>query len=80
MKSKPSKKDKTMNLQQFEQLLKNHDWSYMMSEDSRYYRKGQQERDEIYKAIDEYGDEFRKLYEQYNAKFGVWQNQQKDIT
>ena len=69
-----------MNLNQFEELLKNHDWTYMMSDDSRYYRRGKQERDEIYKAIDEYGDEFRKLYEQYNAKFGVWQNQQKDIT
>ena len=79
MKSKPSKKDKTMNLEQFEQLLKNHDWTYAMSDDSRYYRRGQQQWFEIRDAIEKNGEEFQKLYDQYNAKFGVWQNQQKEI-
>jgi len=27
-------------LQQLEQMLRTHDWYYMMSEDSRYYRRG----------------------------------------
>ena len=64
-------KDKTMNLEQFEELLKNHDWTYAMSDDSRYYRRGQQQWFEIRDAIEKNGEEFQKLYDQYNGKFGV---------
>ena len=64
-------KDKTMNLEQFEQLLKNHDWSYQMSEDSYYYRRGQQQWFEIRDAMNAGGEAFEKLYLQYREKFGV---------
>ena len=72
-------KDKTMNLEQFEQLLKAHDWSYMMSEDSYYYRRGQQQDKEIHEIIAQNGEEYQNLYNQYRDKFGVWQKQQKEI-
>ena len=58
-----------MNLEQFEQLLKDHDWSYMMSDDPYYYRKGQQEYNEIHDIIAKNGEEYQSLYNQYNAKF-----------
>ena len=65
-----------MNIQQFEELLKNHDWTYMMSEDSRYYRRGQKQLKEIEEAIaqageSEWGEEYQNLYNQYRNKFGV---------
>jgi hypothetical protein len=60
-----------MNLEQFEQLLKNHDWTYMMSDDSRYYRKGQMQLKEIDEAIAQNGEEFQNLYNRYKAEFGV---------
>lgn len=60
-----------MNIQQFEELLKNHDWTYMMSEDSRYYRRGQNQLKEIDEAIVQGGEEYQKLYKKYRDKFGV---------
>lgn len=60
-----------MNLEQFEQLLKDHDWSYMMSEDSYYYRRGQQQDKEIQDVIANHGEEYQSLYNQYRNKFGV---------
>ena len=42
-----------LSINQFEELLKNHDWSYQMSEDSRYYRRGQMQLKEIESAIAE---------------------------
>ena len=68
-----------MNIQQFEELLKNHDWTYVMSEDSRYYRRGQNQLKEIEEVIaqageSEWGEEYQNLYNQYRNKFGVWQN------
>jgi len=69
-----------MNLEQFEQLLKDHDWSYMMSDDSRYYRRGQMQWFDISDAMKQGGESFEKLYLEYRDKFGVWQKQQKEIT
>ena len=60
-----------MNLKQFEQLLKAHDWSYMMSEDSYYYRRGQQQDKEIQDVIANHGEEYQNLYNEYRNKFGV---------
>jgi len=60
-----------MNIQQFEELLKNHDWTYQMSEDSYYYRRGQNQLKEIEEAIAQGGEEYQKLYKQYRNKFGV---------
>jgi hypothetical protein len=60
-----------MNIQQFEELLKNHDWTYQMSEDSYYYRRGQKQLEEIEEAIAQGGKEYQNLYNQYRNKFGV---------
>ena len=60
-----------MNIEQFEELLKNHDWTYVMSEDSRYYRRGQNQLKEIDEAIAQGGEEYQNLYNQYRNKFGV---------
>ena len=62
---------KNINLEQFEQLLKNHDWTYQMSEDSYYYRRGQQQYNEIHEIIAQNGEEYENLYNQYRNKFGV---------
>lgn len=42
-----------MNLQEFESLLKKHDWYYNYSDDHRYYTKGVAERNEIEAALAE---------------------------
>jgi hypothetical protein len=60
-----------MNIQQFEELLKNHDWTYQMSEDSYYYRRGQKQLEEIEETIAQGGKEYQNLYNQYRNKFGV---------
>jgi hypothetical protein len=60
-----------LSINQFEELLKNHDWSYQMSEDSRYYRRGQMQLKEIESAIAEGGESFQNLYNEYRNKFGV---------
>ena len=62
---------KNINLEQFEQLLKNHDWTYQMSDDSYYYRRGQQQYNEIYEIIAQNGEEYENLYNEYRNKFGV---------
>ena len=62
---------KNINLEQFEQLLKDHDWTYQMSEDSYYYRRGQQQYNEIHEIIAQNGEEYENLYNQYRNKFGV---------
>ena len=62
---------KNINLEQFEQLLKNHDWTYQMSEDSYYYRRGQQQYNEIHEIIAQNGEKYENLYNQYRNKFGV---------
>jgi len=62
---------KNINLEQFEQLLKDHDWSYMMSDDSRYYRRGQIQWFEIRDAMKNGGEEYENLYNEYRNKFGV---------
>jgi hypothetical protein len=35
---------KIMNLQEYKLLLKHHDWSYEMSDDSKYYNRGRDQR------------------------------------
>lgn len=62
---------KNINLEQFEQLLKDHDWTYQMSEDSYYYRRGQQQYNEIHEIIAQNGEEYENLYNEYRNKFGV---------
>jgi hypothetical protein len=58
------------DLQQLEQMLRTHDWYYMMSEDSRYYRRGSEQSKAIndqMKVCVENGmkDEAEQLYAKY---------------
>ena len=58
------------DLQQLEQMLRTHDWYYMMSEDSRYYRRGADESQAInaqMKVCVENGnkEEAEQLYAKY---------------
>lgn len=64
-----------MNIEQFEELLKNHDWYYVFSDafnaqSSKRYGKGLAEETEI-KALCENNEEFKSLYQKYfHEKFG----------
>ena len=40
-----------MTLENYEQLLKAHDWFYHYSDDHRYYTRGRDQRDAIDRAI-----------------------------
>ena len=58
------------DLQQLEQLLKAHDWYYMMSEDSRRYRSGSEQSKMIAQKMEELkqngmGEEVDQLYAKY---------------
>lgn len=58
------------HLEKLEQMLRTHDWYFMMSEDSRYYRKGSDEADAIrsqMKVCEEQGlkEEADQLYAKY---------------
>ena len=62
-------------LDDLEQKLKMHDWFFMMSDDSRMYKKGGDEQDVIRGIMDElksigYGDDAKKLYNQYAPSMG----------
>lgn len=54
-----------MTVEQFTQMLKNHDWYYMYSDDHRYWTKGRQERAEIMMAIQNDEQLLRPVFEQY---------------
>ena len=59
---------KKTNIKELEKALKNHDWFYMYSDDSRAYNKGRDESDKIHKLIKDIGDEGKKLYKKYSKK------------
>lgn len=56
-----------MTLEEYEQLLQNHDWSYQYTEDARVYRAGDRNMDLIIK-ISGQSEEHQKLYQQYKTK------------
>jgi hypothetical protein len=55
-------------LADFEQLLKNHDWTYEFTDDSGQFAKGIEQAKAIESAVSAGGDEYRKLYEEYRPK------------
>lgn len=62
--------------EQFENLLKNHDYLYVMSDDPKMARKGRQEADQIHRFIESVSDPELKekatfLYLQYMKKYGI---------
>ena len=57
-------------LDRLEKLLKNHDWYYIYSDDSRAYESGANEREEIHLEMEYLGkigkkDEADKLFDKY---------------
>ena len=62
------KKKKMIEL---ETLLKSHDWFYFYSDDSRSYRKGDEEHSKIRRLVDFIGKDGKKLYKSYGKKRGV---------
>lgn len=57
------------SLSDLESKLKDHDWYYMMSDDSRAYDKGNSEEKAIKKMVKELGEEGLKLYTTYFLKY-----------
>jgi|TARA_B110000977_G_scaffold49209_1_gene66806 hypothetical protein len=58
------------DLQQLEQLLKAHDWFYQRTEDRRVYKRGTQQRQNIFQIIRDLhdqnlGPEADELFNQY---------------
>ena len=62
------KKKKMIEL---ETLLKSHDWLYFYSDDSRSYRKGDEEHSKIRRLVDFIGKDGKKLYKSYGKQRGV---------
>jgi hypothetical protein len=54
-----------MNLEQFELLLKNHDWAFEYSDDFQCWIEGTKQLVEIKKAIIIIGADAQKLFDQY---------------
>jgi hypothetical protein len=65
--------DMNNKLQQLEDLLKVHDWYYMMSDDNYWYKQGRKSFEMICKLMDELKDggyftEAENLYDTYRNK------------
>ena len=63
--------DMNNKLNKLEDLLKVHDWYYMMSDDNSYYKRGRKQFEKIWKLMDELKDdgyftEAENLYEKYS--------------
>ena len=48
---------------ELEELLKNHDWDYLYSDDNRVYIKGRDERDRIDELVTKLGKTGQRLFE-----------------
>ena len=66
-----SGKAKDQKLKTLETLLQGHDWWWFMSDDSRSYRKGQEQQSKIKRLVDFIGKDGMKLYKSYGKKNGV---------
>jgi len=66
-----SGKVKKKKMDELELLLKSHDWWWFMSDDSRSYRKGQEQQSKIKRLVDFIGKDGMKLYKSYGKKKGV---------
>ena len=61
-----------MTKERFEEMLKGHDWFFERTEDSRKYQRGRAQRDAIWQAVEELGDEAASMYYEYRKqKMGV---------
>ena len=66
-----SMKKKKKKMIELETLLESHDWFYFYSDDSRSYRKGDEEHSKIRRLVDFIGKDGMKLYKSYGKERGV---------
>ena len=57
-----------MTKEKFEAMLKSHDWFFERTEDWGKYKRGRAQRDAIWKAVEELGDEAAGMYYAYRKK------------
>ena len=66
-----NKSVKNKKMMELETLLKSHDWYFTFSDDSRSYKKGEEEQLKIRRLVDFIGKDGMKLYKTYGKKNGV---------
>jgi hypothetical protein len=57
-----------MTKEKFQVMLKNHDWFFERTEDWSKYQRGRAQRDAIWKAVEELGDEAASMYYSHRQK------------
>ena len=63
-----------VEMELFEQMLQNHDWTYHYSDDHRYYTKGRDEAHKIRVMMERlqesgFGAQAKELFEKYRPEF-----------
>jgi len=58
-----------MDLKEFEQLLKAHDWLYQYQDNYRKWEYGSNQRRHILQVVEQLGEPAKELYESYSAKY-----------
>lgn len=61
---------KQITLKEYEQMLKSHDWYYMMSDDPQVYKKGCYKQSEL-KEIAETNSNFKAMFDIYKNKHKI---------
>ena len=59
------REQKFMDIEELHNILENHDFYYVYSEDGKIYDKGKASQDKIDALIEKIGNEGRKLYQQF---------------
>ena len=59
------REQKFMDIEELHNILENHDFYYVYSEDGKIYDKGKASQDKIDSLIEKIGSEGRKLYQQF---------------
>ena len=57
-----------MTKESFEAMLKNHDWFFERTEDWSKYKRGRAQRDAIWKAVEELGEDAELMYYEYRKQ------------
>lgn len=59
------REQKFIDIEELHNILENHDFYYVYSEDGKIYDKGKASQDKIDALIEKIGNEGRKLYQQF---------------
>lgn len=57
-----------MTKEKFEAMLKGHDWFFERTEDWSKYQRGRAQRDAIWEAVEELGEDAAEMYYAYRKK------------